>query len=227
MNDLAAALQKSRQMIEAELTGARHELAALDARREELQTLIGQAEAVLGSAQTSDDEPRMTLHDALALVLREHGEEPMTARELADAVTDRGLYRKRDGSPVEVNQVHARASNYEDLFEKDGSMIRLRILPPTLASLPPDIPFFRDSDNGFFGWLDAHPDGYVINAERNPGPKYLVLHRSQCTHFTRNPELQWTKDYVKICGDNREDLEQWAVDTVHGEVTLCSTCSGR
>jgi hypothetical protein len=41
-------------------------------------------------------------------------------RQLADAVNERGLYRKRDGSPVEVNQVHARTSNYEALFEKNG-----------------------------------------------------------------------------------------------------------
>jgi hypothetical protein len=226
MSDIAAALQKSRQMIEAELTKARTELVALDARREELQALIAQAEAILGGTQTSDAESKMTLHDALILVLRERGEEPMTARELADTVNERGLYRKRDGSPVEVNQVHARASNYEALFEKDGSMIRLRTLPPILASLPQDVTFFRDKDSEFSGWIDAHPDSYFINAERNPGPKYLVLHRSRCSHFTRNPGLQWTKDYVKICGDNRQSLEEWAAGAVGGEVTLCRTCFG-
>jgi hypothetical protein len=47
-------------------------------------------------------------------------------RQLADAVNERGLYRKRDGSPVEVNQVHARTSNCEALLEKNGPMIRLR-----------------------------------------------------------------------------------------------------
>jgi hypothetical protein len=34
--------------------------------------------------------------------------------------------RKRDGSPVEVNQVPARTGNYPDLFEKEGSRIRLK-----------------------------------------------------------------------------------------------------
>jgi hypothetical protein len=166
----------------------------------------------------------MTLHDAIVLVLRERGEKPMTARELADTVNERGLYRKRDGSPVEVNQVHARANNYEELFEKDGPIIRLRTLPPILENLPQGITPFRDDDSGFSSWLDAHPDGYFINAERNPGPKYLVLH---CSHFTRNSELQWTKDYVKICGDSRQGLEQWAADAFDSEVTLCRTCFGR
>ena len=47
-------------------------------------------------------------------------------RELADEVNERSMYRKRDGSPVEANQVHARTKNYTALFEKDGSRIRLR-----------------------------------------------------------------------------------------------------
>jgi hypothetical protein len=39
----------------------------------------------------------MTLRDALMLVLREVDSEPMTARQLADAVNERGLYRSRGG----------------------------------------------------------------------------------------------------------------------------------
>jgi len=227
VSNIAEALQKSRQIIEAELAEARAELAALDARREGLEALIAQAEAVLGGSQARDAESRMTLHDALVLVLREKGDTPMTARALADAVNERGLYRKRDGSPVEINQIHARANNYEELFEKDGSLIRLRTLPPVLANLPQGITVFRDDDNGFSGWLDGNLDGYFINTERSPGPKYLVLHRSSCPHFSRNPEVHWTKDYVKVCSAERRLLEEWAVSAVGGEVTLCRTCFGQ
>ena len=69
---------------------------------------------------------RLTLHEALAHVLRERGNEWTSARELADEVNTHGLYVKRDGRPVEVNQVHARVKNYPQLFEKNGSQIRLR-----------------------------------------------------------------------------------------------------
>lgn len=92
--------------------------------------------------------------------------------------------------------------------------------------LPQGITFFRDNDSGFSSWLEAHPDSYFINTERKPGQKHPVLHRSNCPHFTRNPGLQWTKDYVKICGDDRQGLEQWAADAVGSEVTLCRTCFG-
>jgi HB1/ASXL restriction endonuclease-like protein with HTH domain len=223
MGDLADALDRSREMIRAALANARAEIAALDARRSELQELISQGEAALGEVRAPVGASTMTLHEALAQILRENGNQPMTARALADAVNERGLYRKKDGSPVEVNQVHARSNNYQDLFEKDGSLICLKEESPMLTDPPQTISVFRDDDRGFFDWLDDHPDGYFINSERRPKPTYLVLHRPNCPHFDRGP-VHWTKDYIKICSANRSDLEEWAASTVGGDVTLCRDC---
>jgi hypothetical protein len=72
--------------------------------------------------------------------------------------------------------------------------------PPMAAALPPSITSFQDDDRGFFAWLEGNPDGYFINSERNPGPRYLVLHCSRCPHFTGNVALHWTKDYVQGSG---------------------------
>jgi multidrug resistance efflux pump len=128
---LRSALASVRGELEEGLAEAEAELAQLDERREELTALIAQARAALGMdapVPTAVPAPadRLTLHEALATVLREHGNAWMRARELADEVNSRGLYRKRDGSPVEVNQVHARVKNYAQVFEKDGSRIKLR-----------------------------------------------------------------------------------------------------
>ena len=68
----------------------------------------------------------LTLHAALEFILRENGNPWMTVRELADRVNASGLYTTRDGSPVEVNQIHARTKNYSALFEKDRGRVRLR-----------------------------------------------------------------------------------------------------
>src|SRR6516165_3638048 len=111
MNELADALRRGREVIAAALADARAELAELDARRAELLALIAEAEAALGVAPEQSDAG-LTLHQALAQILREIRNEPMSSRALSDAVNARGLYRKRDGSPVEVNQVHARTGNY-------------------------------------------------------------------------------------------------------------------
>jgi hypothetical protein len=93
-----------------------------------------------------------------------------------------------------------------------------------LTALPPGITHFQDNDRGFYAWLESNPDGYFVNSERHPNPTYLVLHRPNCSHFTGNPALHWTKDYVKFCSSDRRDLEDWATGTVGGEVTLCTTC---
>lgn len=95
-----------------------------------------------------------------------------------------------------------------------------------LNNPPQTIIVYKDDDQGFFDWLDDHPDGYLINCERSPKPNYLVLHRPSCPHFDRAPSIHWTKDYIKICSARRDDLEEWAVGTVGGDVTLCKTCFG-
>jgi chorismate mutase len=126
---LRKALEGARQELEAGLQEAERELAQLDARRAELVDLIGRARAALGvpvSAAVEDASGGRTLHAALAQILRENQNQWMTAAELRDEVNRRGLYRKRDGSAVEVNQISARTKNYDDLFEKSGGRIRLR-----------------------------------------------------------------------------------------------------
>jgi len=167
----------------------------------------------------------MTLHEALVQILRDNGNKPMTARSLADEVNRRGLYRTRDGSQVQVNQIHARTANYQDVFQKDSSLICLKEESPMLTDVPQAISLFRDDDRGFFQWLDDHPDGYFLNSERNPKPTYLVLHRPSCKHFDHGP-VHWTRDYIKICSSDRNELEEWASGAVGGEVTLCRTCFG-
>ena len=85
---------------------------------------------------------------------------------------------------------------------------------------------FKEDDSGFFRWLDGHPDGYFINAERNPKPNYLVLHRPSCPHFDGSPDVHWTMNYIKICSTARSDLVEWAAGEVGGDATLCTSCFG-
>lgn len=70
---------------------------------------------------------RPTLHNELVRLLQEQGW--MTTTELADQVNAAGRYEKKDGSAVTAFQVHGRTRNYSDLFERDGSRVRLRRQP--------------------------------------------------------------------------------------------------
>jgi hypothetical protein len=223
-------------VIEAALKEARAELDAIQHRESELMALIEEAETALGTRgpapPTKERESvpyegkPMTLYEALVRVLEENDNDSMTVHALAEAVNEQHLYTKRDGSPVEANQIHATTNNYRDLFEKDGPNIRLREEPHVFTTLPTDVALFRDDDQAFFDWLDEHPDGFFINTTRTPKPDYLVLHRPGCSHIDRNPSMHWTRDYVKVCATDRANLEEWAAESVGGEVTLCRTCFG-
>ena len=66
------------------------------------------------------------LHEAMAEVLRTAPERMMRAGDLAAAIERRGLYRMRDGRPVEAQQIHARVGHYGTLFTKEGTFIKLK-----------------------------------------------------------------------------------------------------
>ena len=70
----------------------------------------------------------VTLHDEIADILRGHGNRWMTTQEIADLVNARGRYRKRDGSAITAFQIHGRTRQYEHLFERDGSLVRLKVV---------------------------------------------------------------------------------------------------
>jgi hypothetical protein len=94
LSNLGDALEGSRQMVRKALAEARADLETITSRQAELEQQIAAAESVLGQAPSSAQSSRsMTLHDALAQVLREGDNEGMTARALAEAVTRRPLYR--------------------------------------------------------------------------------------------------------------------------------------
>ncbi len=126
-SSLVKVLEETRPAIEVALGEAEQELAELNARRRELEGLIARARSVLNDAPpatTPAPAQRLTLHEAMEQILDEHHNQWMTVHELADEINERGLYEKRDRSPVEPSQIHARANKYESRFEKDGPRIR-------------------------------------------------------------------------------------------------------
>lgn len=78
----------------------------------------------------------------------------------------------------------------------------------------------------FLAWLGGRPAGYFINADRNPKPKYLIVHRPGYPRIDRARGLQLIKDYIKVCADDPAALEEWAAGSVGGEPILCPACFG-
>jgi hypothetical protein len=86
---------------------------------------------------------------------------------------------------------------------------------------------FENDDEGYRAWRRAHPRGYVVNANRNPKPSYLKLHRTWCTHISvlRRGMTTWTAgDYIKVCSDSRRELARWAESEVGGALDGACDC---
>lgn len=79
-----------------------------------------------GALSVSDRGSRPTLHAEIASILDEEGNSWLTTEEIAKRVNERGAFRKKDGSLVTAFQIHGRTRNYADIFERDGSRVRLR-----------------------------------------------------------------------------------------------------
>jgi len=129
-DSLATNLDEASRLISDTLAAAIAELDALEQRKIELIALIQRTETMkraIGSDQPTGRQ--MTLHEALAFLIKESGNRWVAIKELGEAVNTRHLYHKRDGGPVELNQIHARINNYEYLFEKKGPRVRLRRVP--------------------------------------------------------------------------------------------------
>jgi len=88
---------------------------------------------------------------------------------------------------------------------------------------------FLDDDDGYLRWLEAHPDGYVVNSDRVPRATYVVLHRAECR--TINParlaggaEKTWTIAYRKTCAADVAGLTGWVRTAVGDGARACGLC---
>ncbi len=86
---------------------------------------------------------------------------------------------------------------------------------------------FVDDDDGYIRWLRSTQDGWVVNSTRKPSPSYLILHRATCWTITGKPSRGslWTKDYLKKCSSDRQELETWARQ-IGGRLRACKFCAG-
>jgi hypothetical protein len=71
---------------------------------------------------------------------------------------------------------------------------------------------FTEDDAGYLGWLREHPDGFVVNVERNARPAYVILHRASCRTISadRDDGAYTERGYRKVVTDNLDELRAFA-----------------
>jgi hypothetical protein len=127
--EIAQVVAANRDELRGDLNQARHALQRARSEALQLERQVASLEALLDLAAeqgtTEPEESGMTLHEAMADVLRSAPEGMLRAGDLAGEIERRRLYRMRDGRPVEAQQIHARVGHYPQLFTKAGTFIKL------------------------------------------------------------------------------------------------------
>ncbi|MBT9099343.1 hypothetical protein KFZ76_16735 [Methylovulum psychrotolerans] len=67
-------------------------------------------------------------------------------------------------------------------------------------------------DLEFLAWLKQHPNGYVLNTNLKPSPKYMILHSALCRCWSEeyDSENSFTgQNYSKVVAKNIPELQEW------------------
>ena len=87
------------------------------------------------------------------------------------------------------------------------------------------MPQFINDDPGYMRWLARNPDGWVLNAHRNPTARYLVIHRSACRTISRPGVRYTTGGYLKRCDQEVSALSAWAMRETGNAPDMCQICA--
>ena len=65
-----------------------------------------------------------------------------------------------------------------------------------------------NDDKLFKSWIDSHPEGFVLNANKKPSVKYLMLHTARCPQWRTGLPMT-TTTYSKVVGPTVDSLRDW------------------
>ena len=83
--------------------------------------------------------------------------------------------------------------------------------------------FFVD-DTGYDTWVEAHPQGFVLNQPRARA-KAPTLHRAACSALSLRGEAEArSSGTLRVCGPNVDALRTWSMARGTGEPTACRRC---
>jgi hypothetical protein len=100
--------------------------------------------------------------------------------------------------------------------------IATEILPKLRNYFTPER--FSNDDAGFLAWVDAHPNGFVLNLDTN-GPRKTVIHRVDCGWFTSSDPSEKHTSVKKACSDWEHGLTIWGEREGH-TISRCNRCLG-
>jgi hypothetical protein len=75
---------------------------------------------------------------------------------------------------------------------------------------------FQNAEDAYFRWLEAHPEGFVLNTIASKSPQSMVLHSATCPMISKYGKRTASggfteRQYIKICAADIESLRTWVV----------------
>jgi hypothetical protein len=109
-----------------------------------------------------------------------------------------------------------------DPWPSNGSRWRLEKVSAEVTPLCHE--FFAD-DAGYDTWVEAHPQGFVLNQPRSARSKSPTLHRVACGALStrRGPNAQPSAT-IRVCGPDVDALRTWSMARGTGEPAACRRC---
>ena len=87
---------------------------------------------------------------------------------------------------------------------------------------------YLDEERAYVSWHTRHHDnGYVLDAQRKPTQRNMVVHRASCPQMKTNPRRRsnWTTgQHLKACSESLAELITWAYNATGSNPCLCPDC---
>ena len=80
---------------------------------------------------------------------------------------------------------------------------------------------FQDNDSGYREWIYANMGGYVVSAPRGAKSRRTDPPSRDRRHDDPTPDKVWTSEHIKICSNDRSELEAGA-HSLGRSVRACS-----
>jgi hypothetical protein len=119
-----------------------------------------------------------------------------------------------------------------DSWMSNGSPRKLEKVaePAAAAAVTPLCHEFFIDDAAYATWMDAHPEGFVLNQPRSAPSKAPTLHRVGCAVVVARPDPEapgqraGTTGTVRVCGLSVDALGTWSMARGTGRPTPCRRC---
>lgn len=88
---------------------------------------------------------------------------------------------------------------------------------------------FNQGDEAYYSWMEANPEGYILNLPTNDQRREVILHRSGCHQISRKRKLgaYTERDWFKVGNEDMGPLLSWLAQKRPAALkyyTICKTC---